>query len=277
MKINFWGCRGSIPVPDSRMIKYGGNTPCVEITAGNRTLILDSGTGIRKLGEKLVERGVLDFDLFITHTHWDHIHGFPFFTPIYLKEAKINILGRADSIKHLKTMLSNQMSYEYFPVAFASLRSKINFINTPEAHLKHGRYNLKMLRANHPIPTTAVRVEEGGKSLVFITDNELRQTIPFTLRDEFVEFCAGADCLIHDAQFTETEYSARRGWGHSTFEDSVKLALDAGVKTLAFFHHDPNRKDTELDEIVETYRKKAHEKKWPLNICAAQEKESITL
>ena len=277
MKIEFWGCRGSIPVPDSRMIKVGGNTPCVEVTAGGRTLIIDAGTGIRKLGEKLVSSGILDFDVFITHSHWDHIHGFPFFTPIYLKEAKIDILGYSNSIKQLKNMMSQQMSYEFFPVNFADLNSKIKFVETTKYHLKHGHYTLKMIATNHPIFTTALRIEEGRKSFVFMTDNELRQDNPFTKREEFVEFCKDADYLVHDAQFTEKEYETRKGWGHSTFDDAVKLALDAGVKNLGFFHHDPNRKDSELDEILAAFNSTAKTEGWPLNIFIAREKESISL
>jgi phosphoribosyl 1,2-cyclic phosphodiesterase len=264
-------------VPDSRMIKYGGNTPCVEVTAGGRTLIIDAGTGIRKLGEKLVANGVLDIDVFITHSHWDHIHGFPFFTPIYLKEAKIDILGYSNSIKQLKNMMSQQMSYEFFPVNFADLKSRIKFVETSTHHLKHGHYALKMIATNHPISTTALRIEEEGKSFVFITDNELRQDNPFTTRNEFVKFCEGADYLVHDAQFTEKEYETRKGWGHSTFDDAVSLALDAGVRNLGFFHHDPNRKDTELDEILASFTKNTKINRWGLNIFVAKEKESITI
>ncbi|MFH1958362.1 MAG: MBL fold metallo-hydrolase [bacterium] len=254
MKVKFWGCRGSIPVPDNRMIKYGGNTTCVEVKFGDKVLIIDAGTGIRKLGEDLIRRKILNFDIFITHTHWDHIQGFPFFAPIYGKETNINILGCSNSYRRLKDIFANQMSYEHFPVRFSDLESRINFKEICGETYETEKYAVKFIRTNHPIPTLGLRIEENGKSFVFITDNELNSEKVTTPRDKFIEFCRNATLLCHDAQFTENEYKKRKGWGHSVFEDVMELARDSEAENLLFFHHDPDRKDDELDKIEKKFK-----------------------
>lgn len=255
MKIKFWGCRGSIPVPDARMMTYGGNTTCVEVTIANRTLILDAGTGIRKLGESLIERGALDIDLFLSHSHWDHIQGFPFFEPIYLPHTRIHILGRTSAYKQFKNVLASQMSYEYFPVNFHDLRSTITFGDPNRSFHETDDYSIVFLQANHPQFTLGARIEDGRHSFVFLTDNELDAVSPPTDYEKFVAFCRGADYLIHDAQFTKEEYKNRRGWGHSAVESVIKLARDSGAKHLGLFHHDPNRKDDELEALEKHYKK----------------------
>lgn len=277
MKIKFWGCRGSIPVPDSRMMKYGGNTTCVEFILGDKVLIIDSGTGIRKLGEDLIKRKIYDIDVFLTHSHWDHIQGFPFFAPIYLRNAKIKIFGRSSSYKQLKDIFTSQMSYEFFPVSFFDLQSKIDFIEVDTQQFELNRYRIKIIQINHPIFTVGIRVENNGKSFVFITDNELNDRNPRTSRNEFLKFCEGAEYLIHDAQFTEEEYRKRKGWGHSTFEQAIALASDSGVKNLGLFHHDPGRKDDELNKKEAELKKLCRDKKCKFKVFAIKEMDEIDL
>lgn len=279
MNIKFWGCRGSIPVPDSRMIKYGGNTSCIEVIINNRVLILDAGTGIRKLGEDLINKNIKDIDIFITHSHWDHIQGFPFFKSIYRDDYNINIFGCSHSYKQIKNILSQQMSYEFFPVKFSELKSKINFIEIckdEQGKCDHSTIS-KVIQANHPIFTLGVRIEDKGKSFVFITDNELRSKKPTTPWDGFVKFCSGADYLIHDAQFTDKEYDNRIGWGHSSFRQVLELANEAGVKNLGFYHHDPDRQDYELDGIEEHSRLLCKEKGYTFNIFTVKEQDTLDL
>ncbi|OGS19648.1 MAG: hypothetical protein A3J83_04900 [Elusimicrobia bacterium RIFOXYA2_FULL_40_6] len=277
MKIKFWGCRGSIPVPDSRMVKYGGNTACVEVGLDEHTLIIDAGTGIRKLGEKLVQNKVTDMDIFITHSHWDHIQGFPFFEPIYSDKTTINIFGCTNSYKQLKSIFEGQMSQEYFPVSFSDLKSKINFLDAcGKQYELHGSI-IKVIRTNHPIFTIGLRVEKDGKSFVFITDNEIMAVKQETSENEFVKFCEGADYLIHDTQFSDEEYKKRKGWGHSTYEQAIKLANDAKVKNLGFFHHDPNRKDADLDAIEAKYRNACKDRKYEFGVFAVKELDEIKL
>ncbi|MFC1501519.1 MBL fold metallo-hydrolase [Elusimicrobiota bacterium] len=274
MKIKFWGPRGSIPVPNRDMIKYGGNTTCVEVNCGEKTLIIDAGTGIINLGNHLKKQNVRDINLLITHTHWDHIHGLPFFAPLYDAKTKVNIYGYGGSYKQLEVILKKQMSYEYFPVRFMDLKSKIKFIDVSEKCYKDTDYKLEFIRNNHPAFTISVKIIKNKKSFVFITDNELMSKNPITKRSEFVKFCKNADYLVHDAQFKNSEYSKRLGWGHSTFEQAIDLAKDARVKNLGFFHHDPNRTDKEL-KVIESYFKKLY--KNDFNVFAIQEMDQIRL
>ncbi len=277
MKIKFWGCRGSIPVPDGRMIKYGGNTTCVEINLGKNILIIDAGTGIRKLGEDLIKRKVYDMDIFITHSHWDHIQGFPFFKPIYSKKSNINIFGSTNSYRQIKDILSKQMSYEFFPVRFSELKSKINFIELHEGSTEINDYVIKIIQTNHPINTFGIRIEKNNRAFVFITDNELRSDKIVTSWDEFVKFCKGATLLVHDAQFTAEEYKKSKGWGHSSFEQVVLLARDSKVENVGFFHHDPDRKDTQLDRIENKFKVLCREKGYNFKIFAIKEHGEIEI
>lgn len=245
MRVKFWGCRGSVPVPDSRMMTYGGNTTCVEFDLDGHILVVDAGTGIRRLGEDLLDRGVRAFDLFITHTHWDHLHGFPFFAPIHSPLTTISILGSTPSFKKLRHIMFKQMAYEYFPISFPDLKATIEFVEVRSGFDRNG-WRITTLALNHPITTTGLRLEKGGQAVVFLTDNELGAARPPTPPAAFVEFCRGARYLIHDAQFTEEEYLTRRGWGHSTLPQTRELARAAGVANLVLFHHDPGRTDDQL-------------------------------
>ncbi|MFH1415814.1 MAG: MBL fold metallo-hydrolase [Elusimicrobiota bacterium] len=277
MRIKFWGCRGSIPVPDGRMIKYGGNTTCVEVNIAGKTLIIDAGTGIRKLGEELIAKKVKDIEIFLTHSHWDHIQGFPFFKPVYEEDCNIRISGCTNSYKQIRDILTKQMSYEFFPVRFSDLKSKITFVEGEfQTDLIEG-YSMKTIEANHPIYTLGVRIDCPGGAFVFITDNELHRENARTTWDEFVEFSKGADYLIHDAQFTEAEYESRKGWGHSAFEHVIELAINADVKNLGFFHHDPDRKDSMLDDIEKKFKKVCKQRKCLFNIFAVKEHSGIDL
>ncbi|MCX5781874.1 MAG: MBL fold metallo-hydrolase [Elusimicrobia bacterium] len=277
MKIKFWGTRGSIPVPDKKMFRYGGNTTCVEVTIGDRTIIIDSGTGIINLGKKLVKEKKRDLDIFITHSHWDHIHGFPFFLPAYTSKTRINVFGHTDSYEHFKTILTNQMSYEYFPVRFGDLKAEISFLDTRQVNLGNHSHRMSFIRANHPAYTMGIKIEENEKSFVFITDNELYADKQLTSKDKFVEFCYGADYLVLDAQFTDKEYKKTKNWGHSTFEQAFALAKLSKAKNLVFFHHDPNRTDKGLRKIESKFKKLGKKTNYKFNVSAAKEKQEIIL
>ncbi|MBN1384773.1 MAG: MBL fold metallo-hydrolase [Elusimicrobia bacterium] len=277
MKIKFWGCRGSIPVPDRRMIRYGGNTTCIEVTIDNKTLIIDAGTGIRMLGEDLINRKISDMDIFITHSHWDHIQGFPFFMPIYSGKTNINIFGCTNSYRQLKSIFAKQMSIEYFPVRFSELKSNINFVEACGSEYTISNHKIKTIRTNHPIFTVGLRIEKNDKSFVFITDNEIMDEKPQTSRTEFVNFCKDATYLVHDTQFKEEEYATRKGWGHSTFKQAVDLARYSDVKNLGFFHHDPDRKDSELDIIEKQFKDYCRDKGYKFSVFAVKEMDEINL
>jgi phosphoribosyl 1,2-cyclic phosphodiesterase len=279
MNITFWGVRGSIPCPGPQTVRYGGNTICLELRfpPDDRLVIIDAGSGLRLLGNHLLRhdlaRGVRELDIFLTHTHWDHILGFPFFAPMFVPGLTIRIHGpMTHEHDSLEKVLKGQFEYRYFPVRIEELASDIRFIELAE-----GAYDLgsgvvlttKFL--NHPISSMGYRFEHEGKALVTAFDAELFRNLfavdptgpdhdPDLAREaeaavaeqnRLVEtFCAGADLVIHDAQYTREEYrSAKEGWGHSAMEDVVESCGRGGVKRLALIHHDPDRSDDQLDEL----------------------------
>ena len=275
MKLRFWGTRGSIPSPGKNTVKYGGNTTCVELILDDGTMIIfDAGTGIRKLGDKIIQNSSNGaINLFLTHSHWDHIQGFPFFLPAYSDKVHINILGCPPVFDKLKEILTNQMESSYFPVNFNQLKAKIVFqeIARDEHWIKNARFSF--IRNNHPGVAYGFKVSQQGKSIIFITDNELHQSkkIAHTSWDQFIKFCQNTDILIHDAHYLREEMVDTVGFGHSSYEDAFNLGVAANAKHLIFFHHNPDRKDADIEKILTSYRKKRDNLKIAMKLDAAKE------
>jgi phosphoribosyl 1,2-cyclic phosphodiesterase len=281
MKIKFWGTRGSIPVPGKDTTIYGGNTTCLEITLeSGKTVIIDAGTGIRRLGDKLIkENKSEDLHLLITHIHWDHVFGFPFFNPIYYPSTKIYVDGSHNCLKGLKYTFDNKIGDGFFPITFNDLRAKITYleklINGP---LDIDGTVIDSIPLHHPQGGMGFRFREGDKTLVFITDNELTgKNWEGRSPKEYSEFCQGADILIHDSQYTPEEIDKRVGWGHSDYKSTLELAYDAGVKKLILFHHDPPRTDVEVKEIEILCEDLARKKNSDMVIEAAKENSEFEL
>lgn len=283
MKVRFWGVRGSTPSPGSVTQKYGGNTACIELRVGSaeRLIIIDAGSGIRTLGNVLMANhmsdGPIKTDIFLSHTHWDHIMGYPFFTPIYVPTTEVKIYGPVTfEDDPLEDVVGGQMKYRYFPINVGELSSNIEYIRLKEdpfIDLGEGLHlSTKLL--NHPITSLGYRFEYNGKVVctcydtepfrnLFVTDPEdpsydevmaLEGEEVSTEQNMVVEqFFAGADLLVHDAQYTEEEYANRINWGHTSMEYAIAAANRVGVKKLALFHHDPDRTDEQLDELAKTY------------------------
>lgn len=254
VKVKFWGARGSIPVPGPRTVKYGGNTSCVEVRLPTGQLIvLDAGTGIRALGNSLnYKEGGLDITLFLTHYHWDHIQGLPFFGPAYHPNDTIRIMGIDRPELHIREIISAQMEPIYFPVSLSRLKAEIKFDIIWGKYFEIGDIRVETIEAKHLGPTLSYKISFNGKSLVYMTDTELdRNGTDSKLLDKIVDFVQGADLLIHDAQYSDQEYPQKKGWGHSTWNDSAWLAVEAEVQKLALFHHDPERSDRQVDHFLE--------------------------
>ena len=256
--LRFWGTRGSIATPGPKTLRYGGNTSCVEVRHGRRILMLDCGTGARELGVALHRdfgEKPLEVDLFVSHAHWDHIQGFPFFQPAYQHGNKIHIYSLRGSDRSLEKVFLGQMDGSYFPVELSELEGRLDFheldgpVDLDDIHVTH-------CGLNHPGMAAGFRFEAGGKSLVYMTDHEPYcrlggdNEMNRRLDRELDEFARGADLYIREAQYTEQEYPAHRGWGHSTWRDAVDSAQAAGVKRLCMFHHDPMHDDIALDNIL---------------------------
>jgi phosphoribosyl 1,2-cyclic phosphodiesterase len=252
MIIRCWGSRGSIPVSGKQYLHYGGNTTCLEIrTSDDKILIVDAGSGIREAGNSFVATGRHDFTLLLTHAHWDHIMGFPFFKPIYSHKTNLNIWGCPFAQSSIKEMLSHVMAAPNFPVNFDAIHANISYLETCVESYTLGSMIITPIALSHPNQGTGYKFEEDGKCFVFLTDNELGYKHEGGLDfQDYLEFSRGADLLIHDAEYNEEEYKKTRSWGHSVYKDALNLALAAGVKKLGLFHHNQERFDTGIDAIV---------------------------
>jgi phosphoribosyl 1,2-cyclic phosphodiesterase len=269
--IKFWGVRGSIPTPGLGTLRYGGNTSCVEVRCGTDVIILDAGTGLRKLGQSLLEefkRQPLNLTLLLSHTHWDHIQGLPFFAPIYESRCRLRILGCEGARKGLIAALTGQMESTYFPVPFSKLPSNIEIEELRDFNFAIGPVLVRAHRANHPGVTVGYRLFSPDGVVVFFPDTEPRHGVEDR---EMIEFIRDADVLILDSQYDRAEYKKHTGWGHGCVDDSVALALKAGVKKLVLFHHDPDHDDQKLDEFVKYARRLVVKAKGKLKVEAARE------
>lgn len=280
MEITFWGSRGSIAVPGPATLKYGGNTCCLELTIEDGSkIIIDCGTGIRALGNDIVKKGLHNrLLLLITHIHWDHLIGFPFFLPAYLNNFLIEVDGYHSCMKGLQFIFQNRMLDGVFPITFDQLKAKIKYLGKlpKEKELRYGTALITTIELNHPQGGFGFKFTEGNKQMVFLTDNELRvDSWKGRSFDDYVEFSKNADILIHDAQYTKDEYQRKNGWGHSYHEIVLELAKRAQVKKLIFFHHDPERSDQELDGILQSLAKA--EEIGELEVQAAKEGQTLIL
>ncbi len=253
MKVRFWGTRGSIAAPGKDTTVYGGNTTCVEVILGSgKRVVIDAGTGIRLLGRRLEEEMErVEIHLLITHIHWDHVLGFPFFGPVYNESTRLFIDGYPSCMKGLRYAFDNHMGDGFFPVRFDELKAEIHYVDAmSRGPLEIDGTLIETIPLQHPQGGFGYRFTEHGKTLVFITDNELSEEAGVKRHpDEYVRFCQGADLLIHDAQYDQDEIESRRGWGHSEYVSTCRMAMRAGAKRLVLFHHDPWRKDAEITAI----------------------------
>jgi phosphoribosyl 1,2-cyclic phosphodiesterase len=275
--VKFWGVRGSIPSPGPATVRFGGNTPCVSMEGVNvtdgvdRTAVLDAGTGIRALGAELIHKQT-EIILLLTHTHWDHIQGFPFFAPLYQPGREI-YLSRTERNRGLFWLLLEQMDGVRFPLTKEEIRSELNSYSQRFIQEQEMRgYGVQRIRANHSGVTCGFRVQMRNAVVVYIPDNELFPPYPpRTSFDEMVAFCRDADVLIHDAQYLECDMPHKRGWGHSVVSEVRELALAARAEHLVLFHHDPDRSDDELDAIQEESRRWFEARDAPIRCTAAYE------
>jgi phosphoribosyl 1,2-cyclic phosphodiesterase len=247
MKIRFWGVRGSIASPGPDTAGVGGNTSCVEVLCGKTRIVLDAGTGLRALGNELIMRQEdPSLTLLLSHYHWDHIQGLPFFVPVYMKTTNLTIVGGPNGIMSVREALEHQMSAPVFPVRLDDVGAKIatREVKTGES-FDAGEARVRVARGNHPGGVVAYRIEHEGKSIVYATDTEHYACVDPALR----ALADGCDVLIYDAQYTPDEYRTKVGWGHSTYVAGAELAKASGARQYVLFHHDPMRSDAEVDDV----------------------------
>jgi phosphoribosyl 1,2-cyclic phosphodiesterase len=283
--IRFWGTRGSIATPGQATTKYGGNTACTEVRCGKQLLILDAGTGIRVLGQSLLSEfqgGPIQGHIFIGHTHWDHIQGFPFFAPAFNPSNEFTIYSLHGAEKPLDKVFRGQMDSDYFPVLLSDMKANLKFCELEsEVHL--GETQVSYIFLNHPGLAVGFRISFAGRSLVYVSDHENYGRLapggpsPNPMDLEIARFAENAELLISEAQYTEEEYAQKKGWGHSTFLDALERAAQAKVKRLAIFHHDPSHDDAFLDRILEFCQQTITDRNYTFSCFLAQEGTSIEI
>jgi phosphoribosyl 1,2-cyclic phosphodiesterase/CheY-like chemotaxis protein len=297
-RIKLWGVRGSIPVPGRSTVRYGGNTSCVEVRADGEIIVLDAGSGIRLLGlalDKEFGSRSMKLTLLITHTHWDHIQGLPFFPPAYNRKNLIRVLGYEGARAGLATILASQMETPFFPVTLRELPSHLAIEELKEMEFQIGKVQVRAKFANHPGICAGYRLFTSSGSIAFFPDNEPYEQLKLQLasrdgirenearefaaaeRAKMVEFIHGCDVAILDTQYTDEEYAKHIGWGHSSLSSVVSLALDADVRRLLLFHHDPNHDDEMIAKMVEQARELVTKNGKFLEVEAAREGAEILL
>jgi len=256
MIIRCYGARGSIPVSGEIYNRYGGDTTCIEIrTRNDEIIIVDAGSGIRRLGNALMKEDKFRYHLLFTHSHLDHIMGFPFFRPIYDKRTTIRMMGCPSTQGNIKKLLSKAMSAPLFPVPFHALHADIQYEGECRLDFQIDSVQIIPINLSHPNVGMGYKFVEDGRSFVFLTDNELgfRHRNGRTF-EEYVAFAKDADLLVHDSEYTAEEYKTTRGWGHSTYLDALRLAREAHVRAFGLFHHNQDRDDDQQDTIVQECR-----------------------
>ena len=260
MRVTFWGTRGSIPTPGSHTVRYGGDTACVSVEDGSGLLILDAGTGIRRLGEALVARRYRQpIDLVLSHTHWDHIQGLPFFAPVHDPKAKVRVFGPKPDALSLREVLVRQMSAPVSPSHYAMAAARMMVTEVTADEFRTDYFRVRTIPLRHPGRTLGFSISgnAGGAAVNYMTDNELGDLAKTPdWQGALVGFLRGSDMLIHDATYGDDEIPSRTGWGHSSGSQAVDLAIAARIRTLILFHHAPEHGDRDVDRVLAEARRR---------------------
>lgn len=297
--LRFWGVRGSYSAPFATHLNVGGNTSCVEIRVDDYLLVCDAGTGIIPLGNYLVDQdSIREMLIVLTHYHWDHVCGLPFFVPAFSSNWQLHFFGPGQDAREVERHVSAQMRAPYFPVGTETWRAKVNYLRPNNNKIKYGPLEISYQNVHHPGVTYGYKIKIGNKKIVYISDNECmflnksidrryqefsreeQQLFDAMKQEEYdssLQFMQDADILIHDAQYTPEDYEKKRGWGHSCYIDTVNSAIDAGVKQLYLFHHDPNYDDQLIDTIHQDSLRIINERNAALECHIAREGLKLSL